>query len=368
MYEKRTLPNGVRMVYEHMPHVRSAAIGVWIGVGSRYESPSDAGSAHFIEHMLFKGTAQHTASELAEHMDAIGGQVNAYTTREGTCYYARVLDEHLDRAGDLLAEMLFTSNFAEADVANECGVIREEMDMYADTPEDLVTERLIGAAFPGTLGRPVLGRPATIERLTGARLRAFQLAHYIAPRIVVAVSGSFTEENLAHLAAHFSWLPARPDLTMRRGSYTPAFTLKRKAIEQNQISIGFPGLPTGSEARFTMALLSSILGGNMSSRLFQTVREKNGLCYAVYSYTAGFLDCGMFAVSAAVGRETEQRALALIRDELDRFRNDGVTQSELDRAREQVHASVLMAEESTAARMNKLGYSELYLGRVLSAD
>ena len=137
MYEKRTLPNGVRMVYEHMPHVRSAAIGVWIGVGSRYESPSDAGSAHFIEHMLFKGTAQHTASELAEHMDAIGGQVNAYTTREGTCYYARVLDEHLDRAGDLLAEMLFTSNFAEADVANECGVIREEMDMYADTPEDL---------------------------------------------------------------------------------------------------------------------------------------------------------------------------------------------------------------------------------------
>lgn len=153
MYEKRTLPNGVRMVYEHMPHVRSAAIGVWIGVGSRYESPSDAGSAHFIEHMLFKGTAQHTASELAEHMDAIGGQVNAYTTREGTCYYARVLDEHLDRAGDLLAEMLFTSNFAEADVANECGVIREEMDMYADTPEDLVTERLIGAAFPGTLGR-----------------------------------------------------------------------------------------------------------------------------------------------------------------------------------------------------------------------
>lgn len=240
--------------------------------------------------------------------------------------------------------------------------------MYADTPEDLVTERLIGAAFPGTLGRPVLGRPATIERLTGARLRAFQLAHYIAPRIVVAVSGSFTEENLAHLAAHFSWLPARPDLTMRRGSYTPAFTLKRKAIEQNQISIGFPGLPTGSEARFTMALLSSILGGNMSSRLFQTVREKNGLCYAVYSYTAGFLDCGMFAVSAAVGRETEQRALALIRDELDRFRNDGVTQSELDRAREQVHASVLMAEESTAARMNKLGYSELYLGRVLSAD
>ena len=310
MYEKQTLPNGVRIVYEHMPHVRSAAIGVWVGVGSRYESPCEAGSAHFIEHMLFKGTAQHSASELAERMDAIGGQVNAYTTREGTCYYARVLDEHLDRAGDLLAEMLFTSNFAEADVANERGVIREEMDMYADTPEDLVTERLIGAAFPGALGRPVLGRPATIDRLTGARLRSFQIAHYIAPRIVIAVSGSFTDENIARLAAHFSWLPVRPDLTMRSGSYTPAFTLKRKAIEQNQISIGFPGLPTGAEERFTMALLSSILGGNMSSRLFQTVREKNGLCYAIYTYTASFLDCGMFGISAAVGRETEQRARA----------------------------------------------------------
>lgn len=269
----------------------------------------------------------------------------------------------------LLAEMLFTSNFAEADVANERGVIREEMDMYAPTrPEDLVTERLIGAAFPGALGRPVLGRPASIDRLTGARLRSFQTAHYIAPRIVIAVSGSFTDENIARLAAHFSFLPRRPDLTMRSGSYTPAFTLKRKAIEQNQISIGFPGLPTGSEARFTMALLSSILGGNMSSRLFQTVREKNGLCYAIYTYTASFLDCGMFGISAAVGRETEQRALALIRDELERFRTDGVTQSELDRAREQVHASVLMAEESTASRMNKLGYSELYLGRVLPAD
>lgn len=344
MYEKQTLPNGVRIVYEHMPHVRSAAIGVWVGVGSRYESPCEAGSAHFIEHMLFKGTAQHSASELAERMDAIGGQVNAYTTREGTCYYARVLDEHLDRAGDLLAEMLFTSNFSETDADNERGVIREEMDMYADTPEDLVTERLIGAAFPGALGRPVLGRPATIDRLTGARLRSFQIAHYIAPRIVIAVSGSFTDENIARLAAHFSWLPVRPDLTMRSGSYTPAFTLKRKAIEQNQISIGFPGLPTGAEERFTMALLSSILGGNMSSRLFQTVREKNGLCYAIYTYTASFLDCGMFGISAAVGRETEQRA------------------------REQVHASVLMAEESTASRMNKLGYSELYLGRVLPAD
>ena len=146
MYEKQTLPNGVRIIYEHMPHVRSAAIGVWIGVGSRYESPCEAGSAHFIEHMLFKGTAQHSASELAERMDAIGGQVNAYTTREGTCYYARVLDEHLDRAGDLLAEMLFTSNFAEADVTNERGVIREEKEPVVVELAEL-SEKDVDACF-----------------------------------------------------------------------------------------------------------------------------------------------------------------------------------------------------------------------------
>lgn len=368
MYEKLTLPNGVRIVFEHMAHVRSAAIGVWVGVGSRFEKAGEAGSAHFIEHMLFKGTAAHTAAELAEQMDAIGGQVNAYTTRETTCFYARVLDTQLDRAADLLAEMFFDSNFAESDVENERGVILEEIDMYADTPEDLVTERLIEGAFPGALGRPVLGKPATLTRMTGAGLRAFKEGHYIAPRIVIAVSGSFTQANIERIAARFSALPPRADLTMAPGAYRPAARVKRKAVEQNQLTLGFPGIPTGGDDRFAMNLLSSILGGNMSSRLFQTVREKHGLCYAVYSFTAGFADCGLFGVSTAVGRDTEQRALTLIVQELRRFRDGGVTAEELDRAREQITASVLLAEESTASRMNKLGYSELFLGAPLTAQ
>lgn len=326
MYEKMTLPNGVRIVYEHMEHVRSAAIGVWVGVGSRYEKASEAGSAHFIEHMLFKGTAQHTAAELAERMDVIGGQVNAYTTREATCFYARVLDTHLDRAADLLSEMFFDSNFSDADAENERGVILEEIDMYEDTPEDLVTERLISAAFPGPLGRPVLGRPATLQRMTGGSLRAFKERHYIAPRIVIAVSGSFTQANIDRIARRFSALEPQPDLTMPGGSYMPALCTKRKAIEQNQITLGFPSIPTG------------------------------------------FIDCGMFGVSTAVGRDTEQRALELILEELDKFRESGVTQAELDRAREQVTASVLLAEESTASHMNKLGYSELFLDGAVPAQ
>ena len=203
---------------------------------------------------------------------------------------------------------------------------------------------------------------STLRRMTGGGLRAFKERHYIAPRIVIAVSGSFTQANIDRIARRFSALDVQPDLTMPGGSYTPALCTKRKAIEQNQITLGFPGIPTGGDERFTMNLLSSILGGNMSSRLFQTVREKHGLCYAVYSFTAGFLDCGMFGVSTAVGRDTERRALELILEELEKFRQDGVTQSELDRAREQITASVLLAEESTASHMNKLGYSELFLG------
>ena len=178
MYEKQTLPNGVRIVYEHMPHVRSAAIGVWIGVGSRYESPCETGSAHFIEHMLFKGTANSTAAELAGRMDAIGGQVNAFTSRDSTCFYARVLDSHLDEASDILCEMFFDSLFSESDVVNERGVVLEEIDMYRDTPEDIVVEQLMGRIFPGALGKPVLGRPASLNSITGASLRAFKEHEY----------------------------------------------------------------------------------------------------------------------------------------------------------------------------------------------
>ena len=174
MYEIITLPNGVRIAHEKMSGVRSAAVGIWVGVGSRYERRGEEGSAHFIEHMLFKGTAHSTAAELAGRMDAIGGQVNAFTSRDSTCFYARVLDSHLDEASDILCEMFFDSLFSESDVANERGVVLEEIDMYRDTPEDVVIEQLMAKTFPGALGKPVLGRPASLEGMTGASLRAFK--------------------------------------------------------------------------------------------------------------------------------------------------------------------------------------------------
>lgn len=211
MYEIITLPNGVRIAHEKMSGVRSAAVGIWVGVGSRYEKRGEEGSAHFIEHMLFKGTAHSTAAELAGRMDAIGGQVNAFTSRDSTCFYARVLDSHLDEASDILCEMFFDSLFSESDVVNERGVVLEEIDMYRDTPEDIVVEPAHGQDLPGALGKPVLGRPASLNGMTGASLRAFKEREYSPERIVVSVCGSFTEDNLARLCSRFSALaPSRP--------------------------------------------------------------------------------------------------------------------------------------------------------------
>ena len=363
MYEKITLPNGARIVFERMEGVRSVSLGIWVGAGSRFERAEEGGSAHFIEHMLFKGTATRTAAQLAEEADALGGQLNAYTTRDNTCFYTRVLDTHLPRAAEVLADMFFRSRFDEADVENEKGVIGEEIDMYEDTPEDVAAENLLAGCFPGALGRPVLGTEETLAGLSGRSLRAFMERTYTAPRIAVALAGSFTDADVDAVARIFAQMPPAEHTEPERSAYAHCLTLREKAVEQNQLVLGFPGLETASEERFAMQLFSNILGGSSSSRLFQTVREKHGLCYSIYSFTAGYQDTGLFAVALAANRQSERRALGLTIDELRRIRDDGVTAAELGRAREQVTASILMSLESSASRMNRLGYGELFLPR-----
>ena len=369
MYEKITLPNGARIVFERMEGVRSVSLGIWVGAGSRFERAEEGGSAHFIEHMLFKGTETRTAAQLAEEADALGGQLNAYTTRDNTCFYTRVLDTHLPRAAEVLADMFFRSRFDEADVENEKGVIGEEIDMYEDTPEDVAAENLLAGCFPGALGRPVLGTEETLAGLSGRSLRAFMERTYTAPRIAVALAGSFTGADVDAVARIFAQMPPAEHTEPERSAYAPCLTLREKAVEQNQLVLGFPGLETASEERFAMQLFSNILGGSSSSRLFQTVREKHGLCYSIYSFTAGYQDTGLFAVALAANRQSERRALGLTIDELRRIRDDGVTAAELERAREQVTASILMSLESSASRMNRLGYGELFLpGGALTPD
>ena len=368
-YEKITLPNGVRILTEHVPAVRSAALGIYVGTGSRQEKAAENGAAHFIEHMLFKGTARRTAADLAGEMDAVGGQINAYTTKESTCFYARVLDTHLPQATDILCDMFFSSKFDESDVETERGVVLEEIGMYEDNPEDLCAERLAAGVYHGSaLARPILGRKATLEKMTGAWLKEYMTSHYLASDIVVSLAGSFGQKDVDDLKARFSAMPAGGLGKPKAAVYTPCITVKKKAIEQNHLTLAFPGLPYHDSRRFALQLLSSILGSGMSSRLWQQVREQRGLCYSIYSYGAGHADTGLYAVYTALGRETEAEAIRTIVDTVKAFRDGGVTREELDRAREQSKANVLMGLESTQARMAHLGRSELTMGEVLTPD
>ncbi|MCL2827684.1 MAG: insulinase family protein [Oscillospiraceae bacterium] len=365
MTEKITLPNGVRMIHEHIPHVRSVSIGLWLGVGSRYERLEEGGASHYIEHLLFKGTKHRTAAQLAEDMDQIGGQINAFTTKECTCFYGRVLDTHIRMAVDILADMLFHSNFHEDDIQGERSVIYEEIDMYEDTPEDLVSEQLMTAIFPDSaLGRPILGTRETLQDMDRGRLLDYMATHYVPNRLVVAISGSFTSADLDYMQKIFSHMPRGAIVQSDAAAFTPAFVLREKSIEQNHLCLLMPGLPHDSQHRYTAQLLSNILGGGMSSRLFQTIREQHGLCYSIYSFGSSYRDTGLFGVYTALNQETEVQALQLILEILQDLRENGVTDQELDRAREQVKSNVLMSLESTSARMNNLGKYELYHGAV----
>lgn len=369
MVQIETLPNGVRLVTEHIQTVRSAALGIWVGGGSREEERAESGAAHFIEHMLFKGTARRTAQDIARETDAIGGQMNAFTTKECTCFYGRVLDDHLPQALDILYDMVYHSSFTQEAVETERGVILEEIDMYEDTPDDLCAEKLAAQVFQGSpLARPILGAKETLEGMTGDFLRDYHRRHYEGHNTVVALAGSFSPAILDDLRQRFSRLPAGQPRPLVPAAYTPGFVATAKPIEQNHLTLAFPGLDYNSPRRFALQLLSSILGGGVSSRLFQTVREQQGLCYSIYSYGAGHADTGLFCLYTALNRDTEAKALATIRQVVDQLRQEGPTQEELTRAREQSKANVMMGLESTQSRMSHAGRSLLFSGEILTPE
>ena len=369
MVHMETRPNGVRIVTEHMDTVRSVSLGIWVGGGSRQETPQESGAAHFIEHMLFKGTENRSAADIAMETDAIGGQMNAFTTKECTCFYGRVLDDHLPKALDILWDMVYCSSFTQKAVETERGVILEEIDMYEDTPDDLCAEKLFAEVFgDNALARPILGTPETLEAMTGASLRDFHRRNYRADNTVVSLCGSFREEDLEDIRRRFSALEAGEQADLPQAVYTPSFVTTPKPIEQNHLILAFPGLTYHSPRRFALQTLSAILGGGVSSRLFQEVREKQGLCYSVYSYGAGHADTGVYCIYVALNRDTEQQALETIRRVVTEFTENGPTDEELSRAREQSKANVVMGMESTQSRMSHAGRSLLFTGKILSAE
>ena len=285
MQEFRTLPNGVTLAYEHIPAVRTTALGVWVQSGARHEPEALCGMSHMIEHMVFKGTETRSARMLAEEMDAIGGQINAFTAMDCTCFYARVLDTHAAKAADLLCDMVFNARFDDVDLRLERGVVFEEIGMYRDSPEDHTVDRLNAAMFPeSSLGRPILGTKASLRAMNGETLREYRTKAYTGPAVVVSVAGSFDEPLLTELADRFSTLSDRPAPTFAPAVYQPAITLSRKEIEQNHLCLAFPALPYHAPERHALRLLNSLVGGGMSSLLFQSVREDAGLCYSISSF------------------------------------------------------------------------------------
>lgn len=369
MVNNITLKNGVRVVYEQVPSLRSCSLGIWVESGSRHEPEELSGISHFIEHMMFKGTDKMNAAQLAEAFDAIGGGVNAFTTKENTCYYLKTLDEYLDKGAETLCHMYFDSVFTKENVDLERGVIVEEIGMYEDTPEDVANE-LLAMNMYGTcsLGRPILGTRESLAGIDEKILMDYYKKNYTPKNTIVSLAGSFSEESLQKIIARFENMPEGNPPVMPEAVYTPVFVNKERDIEQNHIYIAFPALAQGDDRRFTAAVLNNILGGGMSSRLFQTVREQNGLCYTVYSFVSASVGTGVLGIYTATNKNTEHKAVQLICDVCRDVCENGVTPEELDRSKSQLKAAALMSLENTATRMTNNAKNHMVYGREITPE
>jgi predicted Zn-dependent peptidase len=362
-----TLDSGVRVVTEAMPSVRSIALGFWIRAGSRDEGTEQAGISHFLEHLLFKGTDRFSSLEIDELFDALGAEVNAGTSKETTTVHARFLDVHLERAFDVLQDMVLRPSYPDID--SERQVVIEEIAMYEDEPSDKVHDVLSAAIFGDhPLGRPIIGRADVISSVPVPQIAQWHDSRYVPGNIVVAAAGNLEHDQIADLVdAAVGAAPAAGD-ELSTPSLAPAIRFHQKETEQYHLALGGPGIPRADERRFALRVLDTILGGSTSSRLFQEVREKRGLAYAVYSYTSQFADAGQVALYVGTRPDNVQEAMKVIGDEIARLQADGVTEAELDRARENVKGRTVLAMESSSARMNRLGSSILMGVPLLTAD
>jgi predicted Zn-dependent peptidase len=363
-----TLDSGVRVVTEAMPSVRSIALGFWVRTGSRDEGREQAGISHFLEHLLFKGTDRFSSREIDEAFDAMGAEVNAGTGKETTSVYSRFLDGHLERAFDVLQDMVLRP--AYPDIESERQVVIEEIAMYEDEPQDKVHDVLAEAIFGDhPLGRPIIGRAEVVSSVPVPEIAAWHDGRYVAANIVVAAAGNVEHDRIVELvgSAVGGARPGPPPATSPDG-VVPALRFFRKDTEQYHLCLGGPGIPRGDERRFALRVLDTILGGSTSSRLFQEVREKRGLAYAVYSYVSHYADSGQVAVYVGTRPDNVAEAIDVIGNELRRLHEDGVSDEELERARENVKGRTVLSMESTLTRMNRLGSSVLMGVPLMTVD
>ncbi len=370
LINKYTCKNGVRIVLEQIPTVRSVAIGIWIGTGSRNETEQNNGISHFLEHMFFKGTKTRTAREIAEAFDSIGGQVNAFTSKEYTCYYAKVLDEHASFALEMLADMFFHSTFVDEELQKERNVVLEEIRMYEDTPDDIVHDLLSKACYANhPLGYPILGTEETLRTFTSDSLRGYMADYYTPDRVVISIAGNVDESFVQQVESYFGSFTAKQKATESPAPlFQPQKLVRQKDTEQAHLCIGFNGLPVGHPDIYTLIILNNILGGSMSSRLFQEVREQRGLAYSVFSYHSSYQDSGLLAIYAGTGNNQLDLLFETIQETIDALKEDGITEKELKNSKEQMKGSLMLGLESTNSRMSRNGKNELLLGRHRSLD
>ena len=370
--KKHDLANGLVVITETMPHVRSVSIGVWVRSGSRREAPDENGLAHFIEHMVFKGTERRSAEAIAREMDSVGGMLDAFTSKEQICFNAKVLDEHLPIAFDVIADLILRPNFDSGDVTKEQQVILEEIKMDMDNPEYLLHEVFTRGFWPQhALGRPILGTPETVKNFNRQVLKT-RFASWFAPdHLVVTAAGNVAHERVLDLVTReFGHLKPSgqhaPHIAPR--TEAPIHLEKKRDLEQVHLCVGVPSVPLGHEDRFGVAVLNNLLGGGMSSRLFQNIREKRGLAYAVFSEITPYSDAGMLTVYAGSAKETVGQVLDLIISEFRDLKKSLVTEEELTRSKNHLKGSLMLSLESTSARMSNLARQELYFRRFYSLD
>ncbi len=371
MYGKTTLPNGVRIITESMPAFRSASIGIWADVGSAAEMPQQRGISHLVEHMLFKGTHQRTARQIAEEMDGIGGNLNAFTDKEATCYYAKVMDQHIPIAVDVLTDMFLNSRFEAEELQKEQNVVLEEIKMYDDSPDELIHDLFIQTMWRGSnLGDPTIGFEKTITSLSPDDLREHMRRHYAPNSVVVAAAGNVDHDSVVKLFADaFAGFGGSCALPAPEAPQASAQTLFRhKESEQAYVVLGTRGLSVRDDRRYALSVLDTILGGGMSSRLFQEIREKRGLVYTVYSFQAAYRGAGLFAVYAGTSPEHVRECIGVIGDQFALLRDRPVGEAELRLAKEHIKGSLTLSLESTSSRMIRLGRSEFSLGRHLTTE
>ncbi len=370
-YRKSVLPNGIRVVTERMEHVRSVAVGVWVETGSRHEPAERGGVSHLIEHLVFKGTATRTAEEIARTMDSVGGQMDAFTTKEHTCFYVQVLDEHLPLAVDLLGDILLHPVFSGAELEREKSVVLQEIKMVEDTPDDLIHDLFAGQIWDGhPLGRPILGTRDAVTAYGRDTVLSHFTEEYVPGRIVVSVAGNATHQHVVELLSTRFESFRRP--TAARSSVPPALksgvNLVPKTLEQVHLVMGFPGLHHAAPERYALFVLNDVIGGSMSSRLFQEIRERQGLVYSIHSGVQAYADTGTLYIYAATDAPNFSKMLKSTLREIQQIKKHGVTADELRRAKDHLKGSLMLSLESTSSRMNRLAKHEMHHGTFHTMD